>query len=347
MKAAPTSEQTSTLNRLNDAELKDLLDLELGSEVEDRIRQTLLGPISDLLGRPKKNLRSQLTEIGFLLGTGPEGNSVSEAKYQIALEVIEALHAGSLIVDDIEDGSAFRRGGPSLHERYSMPVALNAGNWLYFWPLELIRRLDLPPATELEVYRLYHRTLLRAHFGQALDVGVAIDKVVRAKIYHTCLASLELKSGTLASFGIGFGALIAGAERDALGPLLKFGHHFGVALQMLDDLGNFTGKKDPDKKWEDLRLRRPTWVWACLAEEKETAAWTGFLTAVGRLPDETALEKWTAEHLLVINRAREKALRFLSESVTKLESEFPSSPASQKAFAIVESIKGRLVQAYG
>jgi hypothetical protein len=34
---------------------------------------------------------------------------------------------------------------------------------------------------------------------------------------------------------------------------------------MLDDLGNLHGDRDPTRRHEDLRLGRPTWVWAWLA----------------------------------------------------------------------------------
>jgi hypothetical protein len=54
--------------------------------------------------------------------------------------VVEFIHAGSLVVEDIEDGSRIRRGRVALHVRYGMPVALNAGNWLYFWPFELLKK---------------------------------------------------------------------------------------------------------------------------------------------------------------------------------------------------------------
>jgi hypothetical protein len=48
--------------------------------------------------------------------------------------------------------------------------------------------------------------------------------------------------------------------------LAAFGHEFGMALQMLDDLGGLYGR-DPYKRYEDLRQALPTWVWAWLATD--------------------------------------------------------------------------------
>src|SRR5512142_2931568 len=63
--------------------------------------------------------------------------------------IVEGLHLGSLIIDDIEDESSTRRGGPTLHRQIGVPNALNAGNWLYFWPALLVPRLKLGPDREL------------------------------------------------------------------------------------------------------------------------------------------------------------------------------------------------------
>jgi geranylgeranyl pyrophosphate synthase len=116
--------------------------------------------------------------------------------------------------------------------------------------------MELKPSLELELYRLYHSTLLRAHFGQAIDIGTRIDDVPKDRVFDTCMASLELKSGTLTAFALGLGAIVGDCDPKILRILLQFGHEFGTGLQMLDDIGNFCGAKDPEKKWEDIKLWR-------------------------------------------------------------------------------------------
>ena len=107
--------------------------------------QALLGPAREFLSRPGKAFRARLVRAGWELA-GCQG-----APSPLLPLLVELLHAGSLIVDDIEDGSTQRRGAPSLHQLYGVPVALNTGNWLYFAPMALIPRLELPPACELAV----------------------------------------------------------------------------------------------------------------------------------------------------------------------------------------------------
>jgi len=45
-------------------------------------------------------------------------------------------------IDDIQDGSALRRGFPSTHTVFGIPFAINAGNYAYFTALDDILKLD-------------------------------------------------------------------------------------------------------------------------------------------------------------------------------------------------------------
>ncbi len=47
---------------------------------------------------------------------------------------IELIRLGTLICDDIEDQSDYRRKDLSLHKKYGLDVALNVGNFIYFYP---------------------------------------------------------------------------------------------------------------------------------------------------------------------------------------------------------------------
>jgi geranylgeranyl pyrophosphate synthase len=286
------------------AQLQELLGLEKVHAVEQILQQALLNPIVDLTSRRGKRVRGHLVELACRLLTSDVSNDC-----KLAAEAVEFIHAGSLIVDDIEDGSAVRRGQPALHLRYSMPVALNAGNWLYFWPFELFRQLAVSPDQLQKIYQACHRTLLRAHFGQTIDLGARIDTLPQEKVAEVCLASMRLKTGAL----MGFAALLGGAVAPAPGRLLPvlddFGRDLGVALQMFDDLGNVIGKCEPAKRYEDLMLSRPSWVWAC-ATDGEPEQYRDFLGAVKQLPDDAALADWLAARA-VISRARERARSYL------------------------------------
>ncbi len=44
-------------------------------------------------------------------------------------QVISTLHNASLILDDVEDGSIFRRGKPATHMVFGMPQAINSAGY--------------------------------------------------------------------------------------------------------------------------------------------------------------------------------------------------------------------------
>jgi geranylgeranyl pyrophosphate synthase len=259
---------------------------------------------------------------------------------------VELVHVGSLVVDDIEDGSKVRRGRPSLHHQYGLPVALNAGNWLYFWPLELLRGLGLPKESELLLYRVYHRTLLRAHFGQALDLGLRIDSIEQREVAGVCLSSMELKTGALASFALVMGAILGGASEKLVSSLEEFGHGFGIALQMFDDLGNLNGKAAPSKQFEDLALRRPSWVWACAAQHCSKDDYEKFVTAVRKLPDSQALKDWLREHDLRA-KGNDEAHRHFAFTYRKLEVALRETRFSRGSFEQLRKLGRKVAEAYG
>jgi len=227
----------------------------------------LVGPLLDFLARPSKEFRARLVHLGWQLS----GRSY-EPPAELPL-IIEALHSGSLIVDDIEDESKERRGAPALHHRYGLPRALNAGNFLYFWALELLSRLALPPITELALHRAFSCTLLACHQGQALDLSVDVSALEQNEVLPTVSAVTRLKTGKLCELAAHMGALAAGAPQGKAEAIARFGCELGVGLQMLDDLGGIVSERRLHKGYEDLRHRRPTWPWAWAAQKLEPDAY--------------------------------------------------------------------------
>ncbi len=297
----------------------ELLGLEECGAVEQILRRALLGPIEDLTSIRGKRIRGQLVTFSYRLLCGDIPDSVlAEKRCRLAAEAVEFIHAGSLIVDDIEDGSPVRRGRPALHLRHGMPIALNAGNWLYFWPFDLFKELALPKDRLLHIYESCHRTLSRAHLGQAIDLGAKIDTLAQKDVENVCVASIRLKTGALMGFAALLGAVMSASSGRVLSILDDFGRDLGVALQMFDDLGNAIGKCEPSKRYEDLTLTRPSWVWACAAANSTPRGYQEFLAAVRRLPDGADLEAWLTEHD-IIEQTRQSARNYLDRSFSTLE----------------------------
>lgn len=270
--AALSAELTNPLvllldRRFTPAALDASLDLQ-GTEVPWKLWEaSLYEPLRDLLSRPGKELRARLVEAGWELGGG-SGDAPEELGF-----LVELLHAGSLVVDDIEDGSAYRRGKPALHVGYGMPLALNAGNLLYFLPQQLIAELALPAERALALHQRYTTAVVRCHHGQALDLCGRLHDLGQHEVHDAVLVATTLKTGSLTDLAVSLGAVAAGADPARESVLARFGRELGVALQMLDDLGGITSQKRRAKGHEDLIGGRLTWPWAWLSASLDAGRW--------------------------------------------------------------------------
>jgi geranylgeranyl diphosphate synthase type I len=262
----------------------------------------LLGPVRDFASRDSKQVRAQLVRIGFELARGNQDDLPSDGPLLNCLYcVVEALHAGSLVIDDIQDASEVRRGQPALHVQIGVPLAINAANWLYFWPADLIRQQGIAPELELAIYRLYHSTMIRAHYGQALDLGHDMAQVTQGNARDISMASIELKTGELMSMCAELGALAGGADDFRRTRLSQFGRRFGVALQMFNDIAELMG--DMSCNDNARSFRRPSLIWAVAASELQPAAYEEFRRVMCD-PDETTNGRSLSDHPVVLEATR-------------------------------------------
>lgn len=223
-------------------------------------QDTLYAPLAAFLARSGKLLRARLVQHGWRLAGGR-----GEAPHTLCL-LPEILHSASLIVDDIQDGAATRRGGPALHREIGLERALNAANWLYFWPYSLLDELRLSTARRRACVELITATLLDCHRGQALDLGAQVWALAQDELPTLVAEQCRLKTGRLTALCVGLGALAAGARPRRIDTLQRFGEQVGVALQMLDDLTAVLLPARHDKAGEDLAAGRPTYAWALAAQ---------------------------------------------------------------------------------
>jgi len=330
-------------------DLSELLGIDDNATIEDILQVALLNPLKELTFNRGKRVRAQLVNLAYRIVAEDETPSVTAAQQcRACAEVVELIHAGSLVVDDIEDGSHIRRGRPALHVRFGLPIALNAGNWLYFWPFQMLKELALPRERLLFLYEYYHQTLLKAHFGQALDLGARVDRLPQKRVSRACVTSMQLKTGALMGFAVVLGGSVAGALKHVLSLLDEFGGDLGVALQMFDDLGNLTGTSEPSKRYEDLMLYRPSWAWACAADCSSPDEYEKFLAAVSKLPNTTLLDEWLEKHRL-LEVGRESARRHISRAFSELEKGLDAARVnwSREAFGELRELGEEIALAYG
>jgi geranylgeranyl pyrophosphate synthase/predicted secreted hydrolase len=164
------------------------------------------------------------------------------------LAMPELMHVGSLIVDDVQDRSTVRRGGPACHVIYGEPLAINAGTSCYFMGQHLLQGTHVSNVQKLRLYDLYFEALRAGHAGQAADLeGLhsymprAVETGDVAELESRVVAIHRLKTAAPAGALARMGALVGGGSEAQIEGLGRYFEAVGVAFQMIDDVLNLRG----------------------------------------------------------------------------------------------------------
>ncbi len=301
----------------------------------ESIQRALADPIWELLDRGGKRWRAVMFLIlmdGF--GEGPE-------KYLRYAIIPEILHNGTIIVDDVEDGAAMRRGGPALHHVYGEDVALNAGNAMYFLPLKILMldSLDLPDERRLRAYDMLTHELNRTHLGQGMDICWHNEREVRVT-EQEYLEMSACKTGCLARIVARLAAIVADRPPDVERHLAQYAEDMAVAFQIGDDILDVENTLDQAGDFgkefgNDIREGKKTLlVIHAVAEADEAAAERlqsllvaaenterEILEAIEIMQDTGSIEfaRRRAEELAASAREHLRAVNLESEPAAKLE----------------------------
>ncbi|MEM4405366.1 MAG: polyprenyl synthetase family protein, partial [Nitrososphaerota archaeon] len=201
------------------------------------LNEAVAKPAWDLLDRGGKRWRPAL---GMIVYEALGGRAEDIVKL---LTIPELIHNGTLIVDDVEDGSDVRRGKPCIHRIYGEDIAINAGNTLYYLPVAaVLSRSRLPGEIQSALLKIYVEEMLRLSMGQALDIawhrGIGGD--ISEEEY---LLMCDLKTGSLARMSVRIACLVAGARGVVEEKFSRFASSIAVAFQIQDDILNLVGEE--------------------------------------------------------------------------------------------------------
>jgi geranylgeranyl pyrophosphate synthase len=224
--------------------------------------QTLIQPIREITDRGGKSWRSYAT----IACCDVVGGSSQEAIDWLALP--ELMHVGSLMVDDVQDGSTIRRGGPSAHIVHGQATAINSGTAAYFLGQICIYEAEMNFEKKVQVYNWYFEAMRASHSGQAMDIKgldymmpeALVDDKTAKLLSKRVIATHRLKSAAPASYLAQIGGLIGGGSQEQIAGLGDYYEKLGIAFQIIDDTLNLKGFKDNLKtKAEDITAGKITY----------------------------------------------------------------------------------------
>lgn len=174
---------------------------------------------------------------------------------------VELLHNGFLVHDDVEDGSLLRRGAPTLHTAYGVPIAINIGDGLLALALRplLANTQYVGLGKSLRILELVANAVQESVEGQAIEldwVRCGTLALRDSDYWHmaykkTCFYTFVLP--------MQIGGIIAETSQALLRRIRKFAIYLGIAFQIHDDILNLCaeqknyGKEIGGDLWEGKR----------------------------------------------------------------------------------------------
>jgi len=183
--------------------------------------------INDLLNAGGKRLRPVMVMLSGRFGR------YNEEKLIPLSAAIEIMHMATLVHDDVIDESDLRRGRPTTRNRWGNQVAVLTGDFLFTKAFSMVTQ----NVSQKNMYHLSNaiRSICEGEVDQfqaryATDVSVL-----------SYLRRISRKTAILFSLSCQVGAAESNCRLETIRYLRKFGHDFGMAFQITDDLLDFSG----------------------------------------------------------------------------------------------------------
>jgi len=186
--------------------------------------------------RHGKRFRPTIVMLMAKASAGTMENTDTEAYIKQAKlgQITEMIHVASLIHDDVLDEADTRRGGEAVHKMYSNKVAVLSGDYLLARASVLLAKLD-----NVNVVQIMASALDSLVQGEIMQIKSEPSDMLEMSYY---LRKSYYKTASLISFACKSCAILGGNDVDSSLALAaeRFGYHFGLAYQIVDDILDFT-----------------------------------------------------------------------------------------------------------
>lgn len=211
----------------------------------------------EILARGGKRIRGGLAMVGYeMMG----GNN--QAMILDAARAIEMIHSYILIMDDIQDNSLVRRGGPAAHvlladyhrknylagdsQHFGISLALNAMGIGNHAAQCIVSNLDVSDELRLRAASKLNEALMTTFHGQTHDIINEVIGEVSAKDVDNVL---EWKTAYYTFLNpLSFGMILAGSSEEEILLIREYSLNAGRTFQITDDIMGIFGSQQESGK---------------------------------------------------------------------------------------------------
>lgn len=143
---------------------------------------------------------------------------------------VELFHNFTLLHDDVMDNADLRRGRPTVHRKWSVPVAILSGDAMLTMASQQLAKGAgdlLEPLNEC-----FNTTAMEVYQGQQLDMEFESRDNVTVDEYNFMIG---LKTSVLLGCACRLGAIMARASEAEAKAMYDYGYALGMAFQLRDD----------------------------------------------------------------------------------------------------------------
>ena len=149
---------------------------------------------------------------------------------------VELLHTFTLVHDDIMDSDDKRRGKPTVHTLWGIPIAISAGDMLYAKAYEAVlsslKSSKVSRRRILKILSLITEATISICEGQALDIIFEKRELISEEEYFTMITK---KTAGLLETSTKVGAIVGGGKAAQVRLLGQYAYYSGLAFQVIDD----------------------------------------------------------------------------------------------------------------
>lgn len=166
--------------------------------------------------------------------------------------VVEFIHTATLLHDDVVDVSHLRRGRPTANAQWGNAPSVLVGDFLYSRAFEMLVELGQMPI--MQVMASATNIISEGEVLQLVNAGDASTDEAR---YRQVISNKTAKLFEAATHSA---AILAGASDEQVAAMAAYGHHLGMAFQLIDDVLDYAGSADEMGKnvGDDLAEGKPT-----------------------------------------------------------------------------------------
>lgn len=224
---------------------------------QDISLSTIYQPIAKDLEAVRQNLLRHLRDaFGLIRGIGFEKTVLEGKQIRPALALLAGMAAGprngvsfidvaaasemthfaSLIHDDVVDGAKTRRGAESVNARWHDKVAVLLGDYIISQALYLLSEYR-----NLNLMQTIMRAIKDMSEGELHQITAPSEGIIGERDYFSII---EHKTSSLMGAVCMMPVQVIEQPQEKVEAMRSFGHNFGMAFQIIDDLLDFVAGEE-------------------------------------------------------------------------------------------------------